>query len=107
MGFDHTKRELHGGSISVDGEFSDGGKKIFALIFYLFAFQKLICVYRVNNSDFKSDKVIKSNELFLFMEIFTSSIVISYRSWVLNDNQNLIIVCKKGKLNEGTERNFI
>lgn len=91
----------------MDGEFSDGGKKIFALIFYLFAFQKLICVYRVNNSDFKSDKVIKSNELFLFMEIFTSSIVISYRSWVLNDNQNLIIVCKKGKLNEGTERNFI
>lgn len=26
----------------VDSEFSDGGEKIFALIFYLFAFQKLI-----------------------------------------------------------------
>lgn len=43
------KRELHGDESvarmsGVDSEFSDGdgGEKTFALIFYLFAFQKLI-----------------------------------------------------------------
>lgn len=51
----------------VDSEFSDGdgGGKTFALIFYLFCISEINIVYCVNNSDFESDNVDRTNFFFL------------------------------------------